>query len=401
MILKNKLSIKSIGIQYFSFGILIGVLYYLILMIFISYSRELFILSTLSYERDLFRLDDKSYYWIDMIISFINIVCAFGITLIIWCIGLFRRNVNKKPRYILYSNLAFLAFVVFVTYSISYRVITLSSFFSVTLGIHEIILKYFDIRLFIIAPFVIFFTLWLKIQIYYKSYIWIFISFAILLVTGFVFGINFPIDRDIIRNTYNEKFVEEYNYIDENLKLLYPKKDTNYTYYHEILRTKQSNEIHELLIDSKTAFQNNESISIDTLIFQKILIHNLNGEYFYCYSRKKDCWLYAHPNDIYRLINNEDINSRKIEILFQILELQIDYLNHYESLHFPIKIKDNEEISYYIERKKQMSFNLFRYRARHIVFDLATVREKLIKDKRFEFYHKYLPEIKIDLKEFN
>jgi hypothetical protein len=133
MILKNKLSIKSIGIQYFSFGILIGVLYYLILMIFISYSRELFILSTLSYERDLFRLDDKSYYWIDMIISFINIVCAFGITLIIWCIGLFRRNVNKKPRYILYSNLAFLAFVVFVTYSISYRVITLSSFFSVTL----------------------------------------------------------------------------------------------------------------------------------------------------------------------------------------------------------------------------------------------------------------------------
>jgi hypothetical protein len=96
------------------------------------------------------------------------------------------------------------------------------------LGIHEIILKYFDIRLFIIAPFVIFFTLWLKIQIYYKSYIWIFISFAILLVTGFVFGINFPIDRDIIRNTYNEKFVEEYNYIDENLKLLYPKKDTNY-----------------------------------------------------------------------------------------------------------------------------------------------------------------------------
>lgn len=385
--IKQKLTIKTIGKNYFWMGIILGVNYNLILLLFISYLREGFYLSILSYERDLVRLEPQDYVWIDLVIALLNTVISFGIIQIIWTAGLLKNNRNKKCRHKYYSIIGFVAFVTFTSYAVFYRVVSITTFYTISLEIHKLLLEYFDIRIFLFAPLAIFFTLWSKFQIYFKSYRWILISFVSIVGIGILLGTKFPINRDILSQNYNHIFDHEFNYIDKQLALYYDTNSQTYDEYRKVLRTKRSDEIYNLLMESRTKFHSLDSLSIDTLVLQKILIHNFNGGYFYCNPRwEQNCWYYAHPEDIKRLIKNAQLHSDKMELLFEILYEQLSYVLLFDdSLLF-------EEMNF-TSRKKLIIYGLFDNRAPEILPVLLDIRNKLYHDPRYINYQKYLPDI--------
>src|SRR5690606_30189748 len=134
----------------------------------------------------------------------------------------------------------------------------------------------------------------------------------------------------------------------------------------------------------KQAFQTDNIVPLDTLVLEKIVIHNMNRHGLYFYGRHQDKdgnWPYALPENIYKQILKHDIDSIETELLFKILSEQISLFNAPR-----INWDEWEKYNDYEREKSNFRRNLM-YSTETIQSRLIQVVDKLKSDKRYDKFH--------------
>lgn len=388
--LKPEISIENLGRRQFWTGIIIGVLTAFVLSYFFNYSRESLRMTT--FTADLYILTEKEFRLYDLFFASFATSLGFGFTIIYWLRG--RNKIIKKQYLKIFaiSNAWLITFVALMLVARFGSILPLILYGLHGYDGHLDLLNDFWLMLALI-PIYVFFAHWNTIRIIFRTRYWILLSMAFYTLTTFYLYKTTYVDRDVLNQSYYSQNKQRFNYIDsefDNAKKL----DIffNDTTKH-ILRKKHAERTTDLVLSLKQAFQTDNIIPLDTLILEKIVIHNMNRHGLYFYGRNQDRdenWSYALPENIYKQILKHDINSKETEVLFEILSEQISLFTAPE-----INWDEWEKYTDY-EREKS-------YFRRNLIYSTGTIQRRLIKvvdklksDKQYKIHHHHLHGIGFD-----
>nr|WP_320000136.1 hypothetical protein [uncultured Draconibacterium sp.] len=388
--LKPEISINKLGKRQFWTGTIIGIIIAFVLSYFFNYSRESLRVTTIM--RDLYILPEKDFRLYDLFFASFSTSLGFGFTIIYWLQG---RNKNIRKNYLrklTISNAWFISLVSLMLIARFGSILPLIVYSLYGYDGHLDILHDFGIML-ILIPIYVFFAHWNSISMIFKTQKWILISIVIFALTTFYLYKTTYVDRDILNHCYYTQNEQRFDYIDfefdnaKKLNIFF--NDTT----KEILKKKYAERTTDLVFKLKTAFQTNDKVSLDTLILEKIVIHNMNTHGLFYYGRHQDKdknWSYALPEDIYKQILKHDVNSTETKLLFDILAEQI-------AIFSAPKIDWDEWDKYTNNEREKSNFrrNLI-YSTETIQSRLIQVTEKLKSDKRYEKYYNLIPDFEFD-----
>ncbi len=388
--LKPEISIDKLGKRRFWTGIIIGILFAFVLSYFFNYSRES--LRMLTFLADPYILTEKEFRIYDLFFASFATSLGFGFTIIYWLGG---RNKNIKKRYLKTFTISNAWLITFVALMLVARFGSILPI--IAYGLHgydgQLDLLHDFWLMFVLIPIYVFFAHWNTIRMIFKTRYWVLLSVVFYILTTFYLYKTTYADRDILNKSYYTQNKQRFDYIDSEFdkakKLGVFFSDTT----KQILRKKYAERTTDLVLDLKQAFQSDKLVPLDTLILEKIVIHNMNTHGLYFYRRHQDRdknWPYALPENIYYQILKHDINSVETEILFEILSEQISLFTAPQ-----INWNEWEKYSDYEIEKSFFRKNLLRS-AETIQCRLTQVVDKLKSDKRYEKYHYLLPDIKFD-----
>jgi hypothetical protein len=389
---KENISIEIIGKQRFWIGIIAGLITAISLSMFIDYWREILKFIPITHTNDLLVFPRLEIKFFDYFFSSFSTVFGLGITLWIWLIS--TNNLTKKRN--VYKRLA---------QTIILLNIWLYWAFIARLGSILPIILYGQIGfenqlnlfseywlLFVLIPCVIFLGNWYIVRLVYKSTKWILHSLWISIILIVILTNFKTVNRTIIRDAYHNTYAVEYEYIASELEKA---KEYGVEFSERtvtILKQNNTASLKELVENVQKSFAKNRRVSIDTLILQKIIIHNFKSKVYDFHGRdqKDKNWSYAFPEQIYAQIKMYENDCVEIKYLFEILELMI----------YPIISKDlewdkSEEISKYDERLNYMK-RFYEYSTNSLISRLNQVVIQLNKEKKYEKYHYLIPVFDIE-----
>jgi hypothetical protein len=388
--LKPEISINNLGRKQFWTGILIGVGFSFVLSYFFNYSREA--LRSISFSSDLFILSEKEFRLYDLFFAAFSTSLGFGFTIIYWLRG---RNKKIKKQYLrIYAitNSWFITFIALMIVSRFGSILPITAYNIYGYDNHLDILNEFWWML-ILIPIYIFFAQWNTVRLIFKVNNWILISVVFLCITSFYLFKTTYADRGILNQNYNSQNKERFDYIKKEFTIakrygIFFSDSTN-----RKLQKKYSGGITDLVLDLKYAFSSEQPVSLDTLILEKIIIHNMNSHGLYFYGRNDDWdknWPYALPEDIYNQIKKHDVNSIETKVLFEILNEQATIFTATD-----ISWRERDYFTHY-EREK-INFK------RNMLFSTKTIQSRLIQvlnllksETEYEKYHYLLPDLKLN-----
>jgi len=227
----------------------------------------------------------------------------------------------------------------------------------------------------------------------FRTRYWVLLSIVFYILTSFYPYKTTYADRDILNQSYYSQNKQRFDYIDSEFdkakKLGIFFSDTT----KQILNKKNAERTTELVLNLKEGFQSDKPVPLDTLILEKIVIHNMNRHGLYFYGRHQDRdknWSYTLPENIYKQILKHDVDSKETELLFEILSEQISLFTAPQ-----INWDEWEQYTDYEREKSYFRRNLM-YSTETIQSRLIQVVDKLKSDKRFEKYHHLLHDIEFD-----
>ena len=144
-----------------------------------------------------------------------------------------------------------------------------------------------------------------------------------------------------------------------------------------------------LVLELKVAFNSGRVLPLDTLILEKIIIHNLNRqEHFYTRFDKEINlnWSYALPEKVYAQIQMHEVGSPEMLLLFEILREQINIFNAEDNWKY------FDSFSLYERELALTKFNMVRH-TNTIFSRLVQVVDRLKSDKQYQQYHCVLPDV--------
>jgi len=385
---KEKLSVEIIGKKRFWIGVSAGIISSVFLSMFFDYSREVFRFISI-FSEDLIILPKKQLEFFDYFFASFSSVFGFGITLWIW---LSNSKINRKKDR-LYKRLAqtniLLTIWIFLAIIARFGSSLTLILFGMP-GFDNQIDFYSEFwYLFVLIPIVIFLNNWHIVRLIYISGKWILFSFIAIIFCSFILAKVKTVDRNIITNAYHKSYSEEYNYIEKELKIA----QTYNIQFDEntIERLKQINrENAQLQVEMvQNAFNKNGKVSLDTLILEKIMVHNFKKKsynYYNPYDRDKN-WSYAYPEQIYEQIIMRENNDIEVQYLFEILREMI----------LPLKAEepDWENIEKYskYEMRQYWQKQFLKRSTNTIISRLVQVENKLRNDLQYEEYQDFLLDI--------
>lgn len=388
--LKPDISLDKLGKRQFWTGTIIGILIAFVLSYFFNYSRES--LRMITFMADPYILTEKEFRLYDLFFASFATSLGFGFTIIYWLRG---RNNNIKKRYLK-------TFTVSNAWLITFVALMLVARFGSILPIIVYALHGYDGHLdllndfwfmLVLIPIYVFFAHWNTIRMIFRTRYWILLSLVFYILTTFYLYKTTYADRDILNQSYYSQNKQRFDYIDAEFdkakKLGVFFSDTT----KQILRKKYAERTTDLVLNLKHAFQTEKAVPLDTLILEKIVIHNMNRHGLYFYGRHQDRdknWSYALPENIYYQILKYDINSVETEILFEILFEQISLFTAPQ-----INWDEWEKYTDYEREKSYFRRNLM-YSTETIQSRLIQVVDKLKSDKRYEKHHHLLIDIEFD-----
>jgi len=388
--LKPEISIDKLGKRQFWTGIIIGLLTSFVLSYFFNYSRES--LRMITFMADPYILTEKEFRLYDLFFASFATSLGFGFTIIYWLSG---SNKNIKKRYLKTSSISYSWLIILVALMLIARFGSILPIVVYSLPGYDgqlDLLNDFWLML-VLIPIYVFFAHWNTIRMIFRTRYWVLLSIVFYVLTTFYLYKTTYVDRDILNHSYYSQNKHRFDYIDSEFdkakKLGVFFSDTT----KQILRKKYAERTTDLVLRLKTAFKTENIVSLDTLILEKIVIHNMNshGSYFYGRHQDKDInWPFAIPENIYTQILKHDIESKETELLFEILSEQI-------SLFISPRINWDEWEKYTVYEKDKSNFrrNLMN-RNETIQSRLIQVVDRLKTDKRYHKYHHLLHEIEFD-----
>ena len=390
--LKPEISIDNLGKRQFWTGIIIGVVASFVLSYFFNYSGEA--LRSISFMGDPFILSEKEFRLYDLFFSASSTSLGFGFTIIYWLRG---RNPKIKKQYLktfAISNAWLITFVALMLVARFGSVLPITAYYILGFDNHINILQDFWLLL-ILIPIYVFFAHWNTIRLIFKAKNWVLISVVFYCITTFYLFKTTYADRDILNQSYYLQNKERFDYINkefENARKsgVFFSDSTN-----QILQKRYAERTTNFVLDLKYAFNKNKTVELDTLIFEKIVIHNMNRHGLYFYGRFDDRdknWSYPLPEEVYYQIQKHDVNSIETKILFDILNEMISLFATKE-----IKWDEWDKYTYYEREKSNFKRNLF-FSTETIQSRLIQVANKLKSEKKYEQYYYLLPDLKFDNK---
>lgn len=386
---KERISIHNIGKQRFWIGIVVGVLTSISISLVFNYSREVLRFIT-SVSGDLLILEEQELQFFNYFFPFLATVLGLSITIWLW-MGNNAHN-RRKDRILkqLSRTNALLIFWLILLVITRFGSIIIIIMYGVD-G-YESQLNLYDEYwlLFVLMPIVVFIQNWFIVRLVYRTGHWIILSFIICVILSFSLLATTTVEQEAINNAYFLRFEKDYQYIDKEVLEAKSKYGINFTVQTiDILKKFHSESSVDQVSSIKIAFAKNNRISLDTIILQKIVIHNYKHRKESRYFRRQNSlenWNYALPKDILKQIGYFNITSNETKELFKVLKEQIDLVNTPE-----IKW---EEYKNYTETERRKSKGA-KYNIPYILISqLNSVRDSLIKNERYSELNKILPEIK-------
>lgn len=347
--LKPRLSIDKIGKTRFWTGILLGILYAVIFYLFVFYLVEYMMVISIAMGGNLPIIPTEVSFFEKPFLIATSL--TVGVTMMIrhWFMqATFHFQSSRKKVSLRLSNYSlFLVYLVFYVASVFIRF----SYLDVEFTEANQFINYNSL-LFII-PLYIFFAAWTEISRYFKTANWIPYTFFIsLLIITFLSFINIK-PQGFSKKAFKIIHSEELEYLDSELKKA--KEKYNITFSEETLHSLKelrSKRAFDLLKKVRLAFKTDGEVSLDTIILEKILIHNFKGFYI---DRGKS-YAYIFPLQAYEQLRKVDPKSPKSTELLNIIkefhDLSLYSLNTFDDrnsiLHYnKVSVLSGENASIY------------------------------------------------------
>lgn len=388
---KEKISIKSIGKKRFWFGIISGFFSAIAIALIFNRTRESIRFFSGVFQ-DLLIFEPKELVFFNYFFVSLSTVLGLSITIWVWMgspIKTNRRHKLYKQQTRTITQLFFWTILFLLTQLcnlfIYFNIAEVSSYdFPVNL------FKEFKL-LFILTPIVIFGQNWFHVRLLYKAGNWILISFVISLATIFCLYKTTTVNQNILNNKYYAKYKKKFEYIEDIVSR--SKKEYNINFNEETMQTLKLQNAYGSIIQVrkiKEAFTEDKKLSLDTIIIQKIIIHNLKGNFEYRYnidSRTLFNWKYALPKDIFKQMEYFDVNSNEVKELFQVLKEEILLINKAKII---LENKNDDYFDYKPseKEKKELKVNIM------VLEQLIETINKIKKLNKYSTLSTVLPDVK-------
>lgn len=388
---KDLISIHKIGKQRFWIGVLAGLFSALSISLAFNHIREAFRYWT-GVASDLLILEAKELSFFNNFFATLAALLGLSVAIGIWMGG----NSHKRRKDRLYKQLsisnALLIFWVSLIMIARFGQILTIIFFGLRGYEDHLKLLYEFWLLLVLFPIAVFMQNWSSVRLVYRAGNWILLSFVFSAILAFILSKTTTVSQEAVNEEYFLRFEKAYSYVDEELdraKELYGITYGSQTlgalkdWYSESAKA-QINEI-------KSAFSKDRKVSLDTIILQKIIIHNCKtgGRNYDTWSSNK-YWPYALPEDILKQIGLFDVGAHEVRELFQILREQIELFNALEA-----DLVFSPDFAVATGRWGLRAGFKAGYRAPALFFtQLKVSRESLMNDDRYSELHKILPEIR-------
>ncbi|MBT29209.1 MAG: hypothetical protein CMO01_06065 [Thalassobius sp.] len=202
------------------------------------------------------------------------------------------------------------------------------------------------------------------------------------------------VDTQVLTNAYKNQHKERLTFIDE----IFEDAKMHEVYFNDrtkaTLQNRYNEETYQLVRNLQSAFNKKTKVSVDTLLLEKIVIHNLHLKNRNIYlDDKSEHWSFAYPEQIYHQLLLQDSTSAESQILIDILKEEIALFNPPE-YSYPYT---HELTSYEYERINY--FNILKHNSPTIQSRFAQVVQKLKADSRFKSFQDQLPDMKFSISE--
>ncbi|HRE76685.1 MAG TPA: hypothetical protein PLL09_02550 [Flavobacterium sp.] len=124
------------------------------------------------------------------------------------------------------------------------------------------------------------------------------------------------VDQSVLNNSYHKRFEKEYQYIDDEVAKTY--HNYNFKLKDETikaLKERNTDASQFQVFKVREAFNSNSKVSLDTIILQRMIIHNFKENWVYLNENDRfsfNRWMYVSPFDIKNqlMLFNEEIMKR-------------------------------------------------------------------------------------------
>ncbi|WP_299623683.1 hypothetical protein [uncultured Tenacibaculum sp.] len=385
---KDHISIQNIGKLRFWIGIISGFVTATTLSLIFNRAREIIRFST-SISEDLLTFEDAELAFFNYFIVSLCTALGLSVTIRIWV----ESTISKKKKHnflkqqIRTNTVLFFWIILFLAVKLAYLFIFLIAAEVSSNSGHPINLYKDCSSLFVLLPIVIFINSWSLLRLLYKSIKWILISIVVSFFTILILYRTTTVNQEILNDIYFKPYLKSLEYIDNEIKT--SEKKYNIKFDSDAIRTLKKRKYvssgHQIW-DIKKSFSYNQKVSLDTIIIQQIIIHDLKGSYnrrYYYKPRSVMNWKYALPKDILKQIGYFNPNSNETKELFNLLKEEILLVNR-------SKIILDKELEYEPrdQKRKELQVNVM------LVEQLKEVKDSLLAQKKYVKLHNILPEIK-------
>lgn len=377
---KPILSISEIGTLRFWVGLIAGIIITITISLLFNYTREILRFIT-GVHTDLYVPTRSEFYFFNYFFTSLSTVIGLSVSITIWLRNLKHHRIKERFYKLLSTSNALsgsLLILMLIT-----RIGTIIALMVYGAEGYDNELKLYNEYwlIFLLIPLYIFGNSWYAVRMVYNSTKWILLSFVICLsITVFLSNVT-KVDQSIVNESYFSQFKDDYNYIDNEIE----KARNEYGVYFlpetiETLKKWKTDKSSQQVEDLKSAFNRNNKLTLDTIILQKMVIHNLKEYYHFEY------WPYVSPVRVFiRLKNSKPDSPEAKELVFTLNEM--------------IKLVNTPKIDYeknkYITKTEERKGIYVNYMLpARIPYQLKLIRDSILMDKRFLEYYDLLPQIK-------
>ena len=385
--LKPRISVNTLGKRDFWTGVTIGIAMSIVLSYFFNYSREA--LRFITFYRNPYIPDNEVFKLNDLFFAALSASLGFGFTIIYWLRGQ-RKSIKRKYLKTLTLSNAWL--IIWVSIMIVSR---FGSILPIILyGLYgydnELDLLEEFWLLFLLAPAHIFLSHWATLRLIFRTRYWVLVSCLFCSMIAFGLFKTTSANRAPLNRVHYLLNKERFDYIENEFRNAREKGVLLSDTLKQKLQKRHAKGTMELVSNLKMAFKGNKIVSPNTLILEKILIHNMYSHSIYW---RHDTlatdtnWSYALPEEVYAQILKHDPESYETELLFEILYEQASLFSSPE-----LKWDTIEQYSDY-ERDRYFHQMQLLERTTTIRSKLIQVLNKLRANKTYGKYHDLLPEL--------
>lgn len=383
--LKSSISIEKIGSHRFWPGIAMGLIMAVVLSVMFNHWREA-LRFTSSFFGDLITLNAGDQQFYNFFFASLATSLGMAFTISFWFSG--RNHLHKREkifRQLTISN-AWLYFWIVLIVTARFGLTLTQSLHTAGYDNHLDLRQEFT-WIFYLLPLVLFLQCWASIRLFYKAEHWM--AYAFLAFPGITAALAFAtaVNPDKINTAFNNQYLEEYKYIEGELERANTLYGISYPIEaEERLKQWYTEGADKQLLNIQGAFSKTDKVSMDTILLQQMVVHNLKvgARRRHSFDLRKN-WRYAYPADILRQIKKRNPDEAEVIELYKILQEYVIIFNTDDDVFFSKPISD---------RERKLMF--FKYRLKVFVplsvfQELEAVIDELEQEKQYAEYNKMLP----------